>query len=331
MAGLATRFLRAALLFAAWGAGAHAMEDRPVRVATYNVENYVAADRMTEEGFRPGYPKPEREKAALRAVIRDLAADVLVLQEMGPRPYLEELRRDLRTDGADYPHAVLAAAADADRHIAILSRLPLRGVRTHEDLSFAYLGGRETVKRGLLEAEVDAPGGAFTVFALHLKSRLTEREDDPGSAVRRAAEAVAIRDRILARFPDPAGAAFLILGDCNDGRNSRAAAALQRRGRTEIAVLLPASDSRGEAWTHAYRRDETYSRVDLILVSGQLLPRVVDGAARIHDGPGVHEASDHRPVRVEVSPRRVGNPRAGDQRGETLTGTVTSPAPKPFR
>lgn len=291
-----------ALALAACRAGA-AVAAGGLRIATYNIENYVAADRMTDAGFRKAYPKPEREKAALRKVVRDLGADVLVLQEMGPRPYLEELRRDLRAEGVDYPHTALASAADADRHIAILSRRPLIGVRTHDDLTFPYLGGRETVKRGLLEAVVDTPGGPVTIFALHLKSRLTERDDDPGSAVRRAAEATAVRDRVLARCPDPAQVRFVVLGDCNDGRNSRAAAALQRRGKQEIATLLPAADSRGEAWTHAYRRDESYSRVDLIFVSGGLLPWVEGGAARIHDAPEVRVASDHRPVFIDLRAR----------------------------
>ncbi len=274
-----------------------------LRIATYNVENYLPADRMTASGFRPGYPKPEREKSALRDVIRGIAADVLVMQEMGPRSYLEELRRDLRAEGLDYPHAAWGRGADADRHLAILSRPPLLEARMHEDLSFPYLAGRESVKRGLLEARVETAGGPVTIFAVHLKSRLTEREEDPGAAVRRAAEAVAIRDRVLARFPSPAGARFVILGDCNDGRGSRAAAALQKRGRIEISTLLPAADSRGEVWTHAWRRDESYSRVDLIFVSGGLLPWVAGGAAGIHDQPAVRSASDHRPVYIDLRAR----------------------------
>ena len=83
----------------------------------------------------------------------------------------------------------------------------------------------------------------------------------------------------------------------------RAAAALQRRGRTEIATLVPAADSRGEVWTHAYRRDESYSRVDLILISAGLLPRLPGREAGIHDGPGVRAASDHRPVYVDLLDR----------------------------
>ena len=65
--------------------GASRARAETLTVATYNVENYVAADRMTETGYRKDYPKPELEKRALRRVIRALAADVVVLQEMGPR------------------------------------------------------------------------------------------------------------------------------------------------------------------------------------------------------------------------------------------------------
>lgn len=267
-------------------------------VATYNIENYGPANRMTEAGYRKDYPKPEPEKRALRLAIRGLNADVLVLQEMGPQVYLDELRRDLKTEGIDYPFAALASAADADRHVAVIAKRPLKAVTTHTDLQFTYLGGKETVKRGLLEATIATAAGDLTVFALHLKSRFTERADDPQSAIRRAGEATAIRDRVLKRFPAPAEARFLVLGDCNDNRVSKAATFLQKRGKTEIAELLAGADSRGESWSHAYRREESYSRVDHIFVSPGLMPAVKGGVARIYDGAGVREASDHRPVFV---------------------------------
>jgi len=283
---------------AAWCCAAVLTPARGERLtlATYNLENYGAASRMTVAGFRPDYPKPEAQKEALRRVIRDLHADVIVVQEMGGPAYLEELRRDLRQESCDYPHAAIATAGDAERRLAVLSRRPLRDVVTHADLTFPYLGGRESVKRGLLEATIATAAGDVTLFALHLKSRFTERPEDPASAQRRAAEATAIRDRILRRFPTPAAASFIILGDCNDNRTSRALTFLQRRGRTEIAVLVSAADSRGEVWSHVFRREESYARVDHILVSPALRPAVVTDATRIHDGPGVAEASDHRPV-----------------------------------
>ena len=277
-----------------------ALRAETLTVATYNVENYGSADRMTEAGYRKEYPKPETEKQALRAVIRGLDADILVLQEVGGQPYLDELRRDLKAEGLDYPQASLLEGNDPDRHVAVLSRRPFKAVTPHAALEFPYLGGTERVKRGLLEITVATPAGDLTLFGLHLKSRFTDRPDDPMSAVRRVGEATAIRDAVLARFPDPAAARFLVLGDCNDGKVGKAVQRLLRRGKTEVARLLPAADARGETWTHAYRKEETYSRVDHILVSPGLSASVRGGVARIYGGAEATGASDHRPVVVTL-------------------------------
>jgi endonuclease/exonuclease/phosphatase family metal-dependent hydrolase len=267
-----------------------------LRIATFNLENYGRSNRVTSLGFRSDYPKPEAAKAALRTIIREMKADVVVLQEMGPQQYLDELRRDLRQEGTDYPHAVLLQAADEVRHVAVLARRPLAAVTQHTDLKFKYFEDTVAVKRGLLEVKLATPAGQITLWALHLKSRYTDRPDDLNSARRRAAEATAIRNRILERTGDPAEARFMIVGDFNDGKTSPALRYMQRRGKTRIADMLPAADSRGETWTYVYRRDEVYNRVDHILVSERLQPAVVGGRAVIHDSPSVRVASDHRPV-----------------------------------
>jgi endonuclease/exonuclease/phosphatase family metal-dependent hydrolase len=267
-----------------------------IALATYNVENYGPVDRMTGEGFRRDYPKPEEEKQALRRVIRALDADVLALQEMGAVPYLEELQRDLKAEGLDYPEAVLVQAEDADRHVALLSRLPFKSVVRHADLPFAYAGSTERVKRGLLEAVIGTSAGDLTLFVVHLKSRLTERPDDPGAAVRRLAEATAVRDCIRQRFPDAGSARFVILGDCNDAGGDPSVRRLEGRGQTAMAYELVAADGRGEIWTEFYRREGVYTQLDHIFVSPGLRGAVRGGKALIYDGPGVSEASDHRPV-----------------------------------
>ena len=279
---------------------AAALQAETLTVATYNVENYGSANRMTEAGYRKDYPKPEVEKQALRAVIRGLDADVLVLQEVGGQAYLDELRRDLENEGMDYPQASLLEGNDPDRHVAVLSRRPFKAVMPHTALEFSYFGGKELVKRGLLEVTFATATGDLTLFGLHLKSRFTDRPDDPLSAVRRAGEATAIRDAVLARFPDPTDARFLILGDCNDGKTGKAVQRLLRRGKTEVAKLLPAADARGETWTHAYRKEETYSRVDHILVSPGLSASVRGGVAHIYGAAEAMGASDHRPVVVTL-------------------------------
>ncbi len=269
-----------------------------LRIATYNVRNYTAADRMVRDVYRPEYPKPESEKTALRAVIEALDADVLALQEMGGEPYLRELQRDLRSEGVDYPTAVFMRANDSERGLAVLSRVPLAQVVRHADLDFPYLHGRESVRRGMLEVRLPAPGGEVSLFVVHLKSRYTERDDDPDSVIRRGAEATAARNRVWERFPSPTEptARFAIVGDFNDGPRSRAVRAFASRGESALSALLPAADSRGETWTYFYAREDVYSRVDHVMVSAALAAEIAGGAATIYDGPGTAEASDHRPV-----------------------------------
>ena len=270
-------------------------------IATYNIENYLATDRMVGGTYRQDYPKPEAAKQALRTVIRALNADVLALEEMGARPYLEELQRDLAREGMVYPYADLLEASDADRHVAVLSRRPFTSVIKHTDLTFPYLGAKETVKRGLLEVRFATEAGEVTVFIVHLKSRFTDRADDPNSAQRRLGEATAVRDRVLRAFPDPASARFLVAGDCNDSVSSKPLHALSQKGETKIAEILPAADSRGQVWTHFYKKEETYTAVDHLLVSARLKLAVAGGTAKICDIPETSTASDHRPLVVSFN------------------------------
>ncbi len=273
---------------------------RELTVATYNVENYTATDRMVAAGYRRDYPKPEKSKAALRRVIQRMDADVIVLQEMGPQTYLRELQRDLQAEGLDYPHVFLAEANDSVRHVAVLSKQPWLRIQTHADLDFKYFEAREKVKRGLLEVVFATPIGEVTLWSLHLKSRYEDREDDPDSVKRRAGEATAIRNFILKRFPDPEIAHFLIMGDFNDVKRSASVRYMKKRGSRIISRLLPAKDSRGDHWTYHYHRTDTYSRVDHALVSPGVVRYIKGGTARIMDGEDVEEASDHRPLMVTL-------------------------------
>lgn len=303
------RFARFALRWAlglgfAALAGASRLAAQPLTVATYNVQNYTLADRRVADGFRPDYPKPEAEKAALRAVIRSLDADVIALQEIGGPAFLAELRRDLAGEGASYPYGEALLAADEARGLGVLSRVPLGPIILHRDLRARRRGAEEaeSVRRGLLQVEVPRAGGAVTLFVLHLKSRLGVDKDDPRAEDQRVAEAQAVRDRVLEVFPDPAVARFLVVGDFNDLPDSRTLQALETRGKTKIASPVEAFDSRGHAWTHAYTRAGLYSRFDHALVSGALGGKV--SRAWIADSLETARASDHRPVVVELEPAR---------------------------
>jgi endonuclease/exonuclease/phosphatase family metal-dependent hydrolase len=269
-------------------------------IATYNLENYLVTDRMVDGVYREAYPKPEKEKAALQQIIAGIAPDILAVQEMGGQPYLDEFQRELRQSGQNFRFTVLLEGPDPDRHVAVLSRIPFKQVRRHAYVGLTYFGQKNAVKRGVLEVIFATSAGDFSLFVIHLKSRRTERPDDPESALQRAQEAAAVRDLVLSRYPNPAQARFVICGDWNDTRSSRPVRALTRRGALPLGEIIPAADSRGETWTHFYRREDTYSRIDYFLISPALKPAVTDGHANIWDGPGTGEASDHRAVYLQL-------------------------------
>src|SRR6202008_2300241 len=97
---------------------------------------------------------------------------------------------------------------------------------------------------------------------VHLKSKRTESPEDRESAQQRAAEAEAVRDLVLSRYPDPGKGKFVICGDWNDTRGTRPVKALLKRGATDLGELVNTFDSHGETWTHCYRREEIYTRID---------------------------------------------------------------------
>ena len=293
-----SKVMKLCLLLFAWGCTVQA---ETVRVASLNLKNYLSADRMVEGVYRKEYPKPEVEKEALRRVLKEINPDILALQEMGKEPFLFELQRDLRAVGIDYPFTTLLKAADEQRHLAVLSKAPFRQVHRHKDLDFKYFEYRDEVKRGLLEIEFKTGETVWTLFDLHLKSRRTVRNDDPESRTRRKLEALAIRNFIAKRHPPEKDPSFLILGDFNDTRGSPAVRYMLKRGSRLLAILVPAFDSRGESWTYHYKKEDTYSRVDLILASPEMLPRVLHEKGRIVDHPSMKMASDHRMVYVDLS------------------------------
>ena len=272
-----------------------------LRVATYNLNNYLVMDRQVGAHWRPSYPKPEGQKAIIRQIIKEVSPDVLVLQEMGSVDFLEELRADMAREGVHYDYAVHMRGDDSDRHLAVLSRRIPRDVVKHKDLDFKYFDGREVVKRGMLEMSFDlANGESFQLFNVHLKSRYTNRKEDEQSSLRRVREAEACRDRIVERTYERGAKNFLIVGDFNDHPASATMRRFYRRGALEIGSLVPAADRRGEHWPYCYEKESRYESVDGFVASPALMPRIKAGRAQIVDSPEALTGSDHRMIYLDL-------------------------------
>lgn len=273
-----------------------------LRIATYNLNNYLVMDRHVGARWRPSYPKPEAEKQVVREVIREASPDIVVLQEIGGLAFLEELRSDLAREGVNYQYAVHLEAADPDRHLAVLSRVAPQHVVKHTDLDFKYFEGRELVKRGMLEMAFEfGDGEIFQLFAVHLKSRYTDNKADFESEMRRVREAEACRNAIVDRTHEQGAYNYLIVGDFNDHPASAPLRRFYQRGSLEIGSRVPATDSRGEMWTYFFEKEVTYGAVDGFVASPSMMPRVKTGRAHIVDSAGILTGSDHRMVYLDLN------------------------------
>ncbi len=162
---------------------------------TYNVENYLVAGRMVDSAFHRACPKPENEKATLQRTLYAIDTDVIALQKMGSKPFLEELQRE----GLDYPFAYVLETGDPDRpaaHVVMLAKIHFKRVRTHALVPIKLFDQPDPdhLKCGVLEVTFTTDVGGLTFFVVHLKSRRTERPNDPEGTVQCQQEAEAARD-----------------------------------------------------------------------------------------------------------------------------------------
>ena len=274
-----------------------------VRVATYNVENYL--DQPAES--RP-QPKSAAARAKVRESIRALNPDVLALEEMGQQSALMELRSSLKAEGLDFPWWELVSGEDTNVHVAVLSKLPIIARRSHTNEVFLLDGRRFRVSRGFAELDIHAaPDFTFTLIAAHLKSRRPVPEAD--EAEERFQEAKIFRgiiDRRLARQPD---APLVVLGDFNDVKDSGAIKEIIGRGRLRLTDTRPAErngdhapaantfyDPRAVTWTDYYGKEDVYSRMDYILLSPALARAWDRNGTYVLTLPDWGVASDHRPI-----------------------------------
>jgi endonuclease/exonuclease/phosphatase family metal-dependent hydrolase len=275
-------------------------ECETIRVASYNVRNYLTMDRLIEGKWRPEYPKPESEKRYLREAILEVRPDILALQEMGSKKHLEELRRDLANEGLVYTGSAWLEAHDTERHVAALWNGEIRiEVRSHRDLPIKYRGVLDHVKRGMLELRVADEQGGWSLFNAHLKSKYTTVKSDPLSNERRTLEGRAVRDRIIKLFPDLENRRYLIVGDLNDSPVSGALRALRKKGKRVLSVPIEFSDESGDRWTHYYKKEDSYSRIDFMLRSPgwHELERILGVIRHSRD---YYKGSDHRLIWVDL-------------------------------
>jgi endonuclease/exonuclease/phosphatase family metal-dependent hydrolase len=226
----------------------------PLTIATYNVHGCVGSDGR-------------RNSERVLAVLRELEADVVALQELEWQPaaaldLLAGFARELGCQGVAGPTLL---KRDGHYGNAVLTRLPVRAVN-RVDLS---VPGREP--RGALDLMLEAPRGALRVIATHLGLAPAERRHQ-------------IR-RILAMLAPVRPEPVVLMGDLNEwflwGRPLRWLRA--HFGRAPAPATFPA-------------RLPVFA-LDRIWVE----PRNLRTGLAVHSTPLARGASDHLPVRMTLA------------------------------
>jgi endonuclease/exonuclease/phosphatase family metal-dependent hydrolase len=270
------------------------------------VQNYLDAPA----GTRPA--KSDAAKAKVRESIRATRADVIALQEMGGTSALLELRDSLKREGCDYPFWEHVSAWDTNIHVAVLSKFPITARRPHTNDSFVLFNKRHFVKRGFAEVDVRVNDHyEFTLLTAHLKSKLAAYEADEQEL--RDEEAAVLRQKVETILSARPNANLIVAGDLNDVRDSKPVRTLIAAGRKHALHDTRPAEQNGDdqpnnnprypaprvTWTHFYAQEDTYRRIDYLLLSKGMTKEWMSNGTFIVKLPNWGVGSDHRPIVAE--------------------------------
>ena len=284
-------------LLLVWYFTGHTAETLTVMV--YNLENYfLVAGKGTPR-------KSEQSKEALVEVISRTRPDIIVFSEMGGVEALEEMVALLKGAGMEYPFSDVMHGVDPSRCLGFASKREPSAVKKVDNLTYkltpkfddAVRAEDVGVQRGFLHLVYDIEGYELNIVGAHLKARVFHWRYNQTDMRRMEARLLKyyVNDIISA---DPA-ANVLVAGDLNDVYSANPLVTLRgtnERPERRLYDLKPA-DENGETWTHWWKGEDTYGRIDYLLASPSLLPEIVFSRNKIAHVPETWVyASDHRPL-----------------------------------
>jgi endonuclease/exonuclease/phosphatase family metal-dependent hydrolase len=259
----------------------------PVTLASWNIENFfdVYDDPYTRDDVtKPAYVNEARQQR-VAAVLRDLDADIVALQEVENR-YLLQQFVDTYLSSMNYQVVLIEGNDTRGIDVALLSRLPIESVTSYQHRRFADGNGVEQkFRRDLLRVRI---GGDFAgdVYVVHLKSQ----HGDQAADVVRESEAQEIARIVAQNRGKNAGYRAVVIGDFNEVDDMPTLEILRNSG------LL---DTMAGTKKYSYNKKPYLTRIDFALMT-PALAKVV-GDAQIINQLGQHElkkCSDHYPLLV---------------------------------
>ena len=238
----------------------------------------------------------------IAAVVQVVQADVLMLQEVYDNGFIQRLANDLSMQ-----HFI--AQGNSTRHMALLSRLPIRSAAAYHPYP--------PIQHVALEAEIEHPQlGSLWVFGVHLLPML--------SLMREAWRMWEI-SAVLRRIGDRRRGPCLVAGDFNtvardDSVRADPTPSLRRKVRwlqSKRAFRIAVGRMKAGGFHDCYRQlqpdipgytlptPDPGVRLDYIFAN-TLLAAQLRSCTVVTDPPAVHRASDHYPVVAEFTPGKLG-------------------------
>lgn len=264
-------------------------------VCTFNALNLfddIDDPYTNDEGTRA---KPREEMQLWAEAIRRVNPDVVALQEVENRGYLERFVKLFLGD-MGYDHIVHFDGNDLRGiDVALLSRAPIGEVTSRRHLEFKDPDG--IVRR--FQRDVPAitvmpkVGPPLEIWPVHLKSKSDSAET---SEPIRLAEAAELRRLLDAKFAADQNARILVVGDFNDTRDSKSLGIIFGSGPTAMWAPEPKE-------TEDSIPDPEFPNgrppIDFISMSPALKAMYIEDSCQTRRSPAEYDGSDHDPQWAE--------------------------------
>jgi len=234
-----------------------------ITLATYNILNLFDEVDDPYRNDENTTTKPREELERVAKAIRNLNADVLAMEEVENRWYLDRFLEVFLPD-MGYENVVLYEGNDVRGiDVCLVSRLPVGRVTSHRHLRFTDpLGRPGRFRRDLIAVEILPPKGKpFEMWVVHLKSNSEGREH---AEPIRLGEARELRKLLDERFSQDPKARIIVCGDFNDTWDSPSLKTIVGEGEH---ALNCAAGELPEDQRISYNREPHRSMIDFILVS----------------------------------------------------------------
>ncbi|HEX6962148.1 MAG TPA: endonuclease/exonuclease/phosphatase family protein [Lacipirellula sp.] len=263
-----------------------------VVVGAYNLLNLFDDhdDPYRNDETTPAKPRAELERLAQS--IRKLNADVLAVEEVENRDYLERFINVFLAD-MGYEYIVLHEGNDMRGiDVGLVSRIPVGEVRSNRHVTFpGKEGAPSRFQRDVLEVTLEPPDAQpFAVWVVHLKSNAGGREE---AEPIRLPEAQQIRDMLDKELAEDPNARIIVTGDFNDTWESRTMQIIA--GSADRAMWRAGSESQATGLV-TYNKGEHRSVIDFLVGTPAMARQYVNGSYRNPQGSVEETGSDHNPI-----------------------------------